>query len=116
MNSCVALREANSHAQGIPFDALSKLEPEEGNAPSFLVYQTSVLLLNDTGIDSLLDAVLPRIVFSLDTYYDSVFCIKYRLFLTVHIRDFTQLMWCQNLVRHVGNAPTTQDWKSRMYL
>ena len=70
MNSCVALREANSHAQGIPFDALSKLEPEDGNAPSPQLYQSRVLLLDYTG----------------------------------------------KLVRHVGNAPTTHDWKSRMYL
>lgn len=27
------------------------MEPEEGNAPSFLLYQSSVLLLNDTGTE-----------------------------------------------------------------
>ena len=46
MNSCVALREAYSHAQGIPFDALSKLEPEEGVEPSPPLYQSGVLPLS----------------------------------------------------------------------
>ena len=46
MNSSVALREANSHGQGIPFYALFKLEPEERVELSLRLYQRRVLPLS----------------------------------------------------------------------
>lgn len=42
-NSSVALREANSHGQGIPFDALFKLEPKEEFESSSPVYRTGII-------------------------------------------------------------------------